>query len=100
MQNIFRKKPTLKISVKSCRYLNVETSMFWSEDKIDYNTDRLSSYLSTLDQFVIVRSRDKQSKRFDKMSNFCNNMNPKTFKKNVEAIDTDLFRYVVKVCEK
>jgi len=74
--------------------------MFWSDDKLDYNTDRFSNYLSTLNEFVIVRSKDKQSKRFDKMSNFCNNMTPKTFKKNVEEIHTDLFRYVVKVCDK
>lgn len=90
---MFNRKTKIDISTKECYYEGKITTMFWATKQLDYDTDRFSNYLSTLKQFVIVRSPDKQQKRFDKMSNFCNNLNPKQFKSEVEKITNDSIKY-------
>jgi len=100
MRNPFRTKPTKTIYAKKCVFEGKITSMFWDSSCLDYDTNRFSEYLSTLKQFEIVRSKDDQIKRAGKMSNFCNNKTPQEFKKDVEEIKTDLFKYVVEVCNK
>ena len=90
---MFNRKTKIDISTKECYFDSKITTMFWSTKQLDYDTERFSNYLSTLNQFVIVRSIDTQQKRDGKTSYFCNNLNPKQFKKQVENITNDSIKY-------
>ena len=83
---MFNRKTKIDISTKECHYDNKTTTMFWATTQLDYDTERFSGYLSTLNQFVIVKSIDTQQKRDGKTSYFCNNLNPKEFKKEVQKL--------------
>ena len=90
---MFNRKTKIDISTKECSYSNKITTMFWTTKQLDYDTERFSKYLSTLNQFVIVKSIDTQQKRDGKTSYFCNNLNPKQFKSEVEKIANDSVKY-------
>ena len=87
---MFSLKPKCEVEVKRTTR---NTSMFWAKSKIDSDTKNIYDVLSRLNLFEVVESEDTQQKRSGKMSYFCNNMTPKEFQRNIEAILTDRFRY-------